>query len=50
MGEAATVTEAELGGYGVVNGVAVGVDGSLVGDGVGDFIISKDQRCPTLVL
>ena len=41
MSEAAAVAQAELGGDGVVNSVAVGVDGALVGDGVGDLIVTK---------
>ena len=41
VGEAAAVAQAELGGDGVVNSVAVGVDAAFVGDGVGDFVIAE---------
>ena len=41
MSEAAAVAQAELGGDGVVNSVAVGVYGALVSDGVGDAMDEK---------
>ena len=41
VGEAAAVAQAEPGGDGVVNSVAVGVDGAFVGDGVGDLIVAE---------
>lgn len=35
------MAQAELGGDGVVNSVAVGVDASFLGDGVGGFVVAE---------